>query len=245
MSISKNQLKLITSLSQKKYRIKHQLFIAEGVKVVEEILDANYKVHLLFCTNDFICNVEKNKVIVVSEKELKKISKLKTPNKVFAIFEFPAVTSLKENGLILALDAINDPGNLGTIIRLCDWFGVTQLVCSLDTVDAFNQKVVQASMGSLTRVSIVYTDLHPYIKATKLPVFIADMEGSNVYTSSLLKDAILIMGNEANGISDSIRNLVPHKISIPRFGELQETESLNVATATAILLSEFKRISVS
>lgn len=245
MSISKNQLKLITSLSQKKYRIKHQLFIAEGVKVVEEILDANYKVHLLFCTNDFICNVEKNKVIVVSEKELKKISKLKTPNKVFAIFEFPAATSLKENGLILALDAINDPGNLGTIIRLCDWFGVTQLVCSLDTVDAFNQKVVQASMGSVTRVSIVYTDLHPYIKATKLPVFIADMEGSNVYTSSLPKEAVLIMGNEANGISDSIRNLVPHKISIPRFGELQETESLNVATATAILLSEFKRSSVS
>ena len=243
MSISKNQLKLITSLSQKKYRIKHQLFIAEGVKVVEEILDANYKVHLLFCTNDFICNVEKNKVIVVSEKELKKISKLKTPNKVFAIFEFPAATSLKEKGLILALDSINDPGNLGTIIRLCDWFGVTHLVCSLDTVDAFNPKVVQASMGSLTRVSIIYTDLLPLIKATKLPVFIADMEGQNVYTSPLPKEAVLIMGNEANGISDSIRDVVKHKVSIPRFGELQETESLNVATASAILLSEFKRSS--
>ena len=245
MSISKNQLKLLTSLSQKKYRIKHKLFIAEGVKVVEEILNSNFKVHLLFCTDDFMCAVETDKIVSVSEKELKKISKLKTPNKVFAIFQFPEVTSLKENGLILALDAINDPGNLGTIIRLCDWFGVTQLVCSLDTVDAFNQKVVQASMGSLTRVSIVYADLHPYIKETKLPVFIADMEGSNVYTSSMPKEAVLIMGNEANGISDSIRNLVTHKISIPRFGELQETESLNVATATAILLSEFKRSNAS
>ena len=243
MSISKNQLKLITSLSQKKYRIKHQLFIAEGVKVVEEMLHTNFKVHLLFCTADYVSTIEKKKVIVVSEKELKKISKLKTPNKVFAIFEFPAVTNLKEKGLILALDAINDPGNLGTIIRLCDWFGVTQLVCSLDTVDAFNPKVVQASMGSLTRVSIVYTDLLPLIKATKLPVFIADMEGQNVYTSSLPKEAVLIMGNEANGISDSIRDVVNHKVSIPRFGELQETESLNVATASAILLSEFKRSS--
>jgi len=243
MNISKNQLKLITSLSQKKYRIKYQLFIAEGVKVVEEILDTNYKVHLFFCTEDYTCAVEKKKVIVVSENELKKISKLKTPNKVFAIFEFPAASSLKENGLILALDAINDPGNLGTIIRLCDWFGVTQLVCSLDTVDAFNPKVVQASMGSITRVSIVYTDLLPYIKATKLPVFIAHMEGSNVYTSSLPKEAVLIMGNEANGISASIRDLVNHKLSIPRFGELQETESLNVASASAILLSEFKRSS--
>lgn len=243
MNISKNQLKLITSLSQKKYRIKHQLFIAEGVKVVEEILDTNYKVHLLFCTEDYTCAVEKKKVIVVSENELKKISKLKTPNKVFAIFEFPAASSLKENGLILALDAINDPGNLGTIIRLCDWFGVTQLVCSLDTVDAFNPKVVQASMGSLTRVSIIYRDLLPYIKATKLPVFIADMEGSNVYTSSLPKEAVLIMGNEANGISDSIRDLVSHKVSIPRFGELQKTESLNVAAASAILINEFKRSS--
>ena len=160
---------------------------------------------------------------------------------MLAVFEIPEEIKLQDKGLILALDAINDPGNLGTIIRLCDWFGVTQLVCSLDTVDSYNQKVVQASMGSLTRVSIVYVDLQSYIKEVKLPVFIADMDGENVYTVSLPNASVLIMGNEANGISEPIRNLVSHKISIPRFGETQETESLNVATATAILLSEFKR----
>lgn len=241
MSISKNQLKLITSLSQKKYRTKHQLFIAEGVKVVEEFLNSTLKVHLLFCTDDFVCSVDKDKIVNVSENELKKISRLKTPNKVFAIFEALEESTLQEKGLIVALDAVNDPGNLGTIIRLCDWFGVAQLVCSLDTVDCFNQKVVQASMGSLTRVSIVYTDLHSYVEETKLPVFIADMDGENVYGSSLPKEAVLIMGNEANGISEPIRKLLNHKVSIPRFGAIQETESLNVATATAILLSEFKR----
>ena len=241
MSISKNQLKLITSLSQKKYRTKHKLFIAEGVKVVEEILSSNFNVHTLFCTDDFVTSITKDKIVSLSEKDLKKISKLKTPNKVLAIFEIPEEKSIQENGLTLALDAVNDPGNLGTIIRLCDWFGVTQLVCSLDTVDCYNQKVVQASMGSLTRVSIIYTHLDSYLKGAKLSTFIADMNGENVYKSSLPKEAILIMGNEANGISDAIRNLISNKISIPRFGETQETESLNVATATAILLSEFKR----
>ncbi|WOC39361.1 RNA methyltransferase [Polaribacter sp. HL-MS24] len=241
MSISKNQLKLITSLSQKKYRIKHQMFIAEGVKVVEEILKSNFKLHALFCMEDFPYSVPEDQVFFISENELKKISKLKTPNKVFAIFHTPKELSLQNDGLVVALDAINDPGNLGTIIRLCDWFGVRQLVCSLDTVDCYNQKVVQASMGSLTRVSIRYTDLNHYLKETTLPTFIADMEGENVYRSSLPNEAVLIMGNEANGISEKIRELVSHKITIPRFGRIQETESLNVATATAILLSEFKR----
>ncbi|MFT5147038.1 MAG: TrmH family RNA methyltransferase, partial [Polaribacter sp.] len=141
----------------------------------------------------------------------------------------------------IALDAINDPGNLGTIIRLCDWFGITQLVCSKDTVDCYNQKVVQASMGSLTRVSIHYTDLENYITKSNLDTFIADMDGKNVYKTKLPKEGILIMGNEANGVSKEIKTLLEYKISIPRFGETQETESLNVATATAILLSEFKR----
>ena len=241
MSISKNQFKLISSLSQKKYRTKHKLFIAEGVKVVDEILSSSFQVHSLFCTNDYYTSVKDDKVIRISEITLKKISKLKTPNKVLAIFEIPAEKSIKEAGFTLALDAINDPGNLGTIIRLCDWFGVSQLVCSLDTVDCYNQKVVQAYMGSLTRVSIIYTDLNSYLKGTDLLTFIADMNGENVYEFSLPKEAVLIMGNEANGISNSIRNIVKNKISIPKFGEDQEIESLNVASASAILLSEFKR----
>lgn len=241
MSISKNQLKLITSLSQKKYRQKHDLFIAEGVKVLNELLNSTIEIETLFCTDDFEATISEEKVVRISETELKKVSTLKSPNKALGIFKIPKEKAVQNSGLTIALDAINDPGNLGTIIRLCDWFGVTQLVCSKDTVDCYNQKVVQASMGSLTRVSIHYTDLENYITKSNLDTFIADMDGENVYKTKLPKEGILIMGNEANGVSEEIKSLLQHKISIPRFGETQETESLNVATATAILLSEFKR----
>lgn len=241
MSISKSQLKIITSLSQKKYRQKHKLFIAEGIKVVNELLNSSFKVDTLFATDDFQTDVSSDKIIRVSDKELQKISNLKASNKVLGLFIIPDEKPLLINGLTIALDAINDPGNLGTIIRLCDWFGVTQLLCSKETVDCYNQKVVQASMGSLTRISIKYIDLATYLKETAVPSFIADMDGENVYKSTLPKEAILIMGNEANGVSDKIKTLIKNKICIPRFGETQETESLNVATATAILLSEFKR----
>jgi TrmH family RNA methyltransferase len=241
MSISKNQLKLITSLSQKKYRQKHHLFIAEGIKVVNELLNSSFEVEILFCANDFKTAISEDKITRISEVELKKISTLKSPNKVLGIFKIPEEKLLENSGLIIALDAINDPGNLGTIIRLCDWFGISQLICSKDTVDCYNQKVVQASMGSLTRISIHYTDLENYLSATNLPTFIADMDGENVYKTVLPKEGILIMGNEANGVSEEVKKQIQHKISIPRFGKTQETESLNVATATAILLSEFKR----
>jgi TrmH family RNA methyltransferase len=241
MSISKNQLKLITSLSQKKYRQKHHLFIAEGVKVLNELLNSTFEIETLFCTDDFEVAISEKKIVRISETELKKVSTLKSPNKALGLFKIPKEKALQNSGLTIALDAINDPGNLGTIIRLCDWFGITQLVCSKDTVDCYNQKVVQASMGSLTRVSIHYTDLENYITKSNLDTFIADMDGENVYKTKLPKEGILIMGNEANGISEEIKSLLQYKISIPRFGETQETESLNVATATAILLSEFKR----
>ena len=241
MSISKNQLKLITSLSQKKYRQKHNLFIAEGVKVLNELLNSTFEIETLFCTDDFEANISEKKIVRISETELKKVSTLKSPNKALGIFKIPKEKVLQNSGLTVALDAINDPGNLGTIIRLCDWFGITQLMCSKDTVDCYNQKVVQASMGSLTRVSIHYTDLKNYITKSNLDTFIADMDGENVYKTKLPKEGILLMGNEANGVSEEIKSLLQYRISIPRFGEKQETESLNVATATAILLSEFKR----
>ncbi len=241
MSISKNQLKIITSLSQKKYRQKHLLFIAEGVKVVKELLNSSFKIETLFAVDGFESDLSLDKVVRISEKDLQKVSNLKTPNKVLGVFKIPEEEALQKNGITIALDGVNDPGNLGTIIRLCDWFGVSQLICSKDTVDCYNQKVVQASMGSLTRISIKYLNLTEYVSETKLPTFIADMDGENVYKSTLPKEAVLIMGNEANGVSDGIKSLIKNKVSIPRFGETQETESLNVATATAILLSEFKR----
>ena len=241
MSISKNQIKLIASLSQKKYRLKYKLFIAEGVKVVRELLSSSFELETLFCVVGFDFEVFDQKIIRISESDLKKISNLKTPNKVVGLFRIPDQKPPKDKNLIVALDAVNDPGNLGTIIRLCDWFGVDQIICSNDTVDSYNQKVVQASMGSLTRVAIHYVDLEKYLINTKLPTFIADMDGENVYKSYLPKEGILIMGNEANGVSEEIKKRVTTKIAIPRFGETQKTESLNVASACAILLSEFRR----
>ena len=239
MSLSKNHLKLITSLSQKKYRHKYKLFIVEGIKVVQEFINSSYELEVLFSTESSFSSLDS--FIEVSEQELKKISSLKTPNKVLALFKIPLQKNTNSSGLIVALDAINDPGNLGTIIRMCDWFGVDQLVCSKETVDCYNTKVVQSSMGSLTRVAISYTDLKEYLTSVSIPVFIADMDGDNIHKIKPPTSAVLVMGNEANGISNSIKQLVSTKVSIPRYGNSQQTESLNVATATAILLSEFRR----
>lgn len=241
MKLSKNQLKLITSLSQKKYRQKHQYFIAEGVKVVQELLDASLELVSLFTTEENLFSVDASQQFVISSNDLKKISNLKTPNTVVAIFKTKRQKDVSYADFTLVLDAINDPGNLGTIIRLCDWFGIKQIVCSTDTVDCYNPKVVQATMGSLARVNLYYQDLEAFIESSTLESYIADMDGTSVYTSNLPKKAILIMGNEANGVSKEIKDLVTTKVTIPRFGDLKKTESLNVATATAILLSEFKR----
>lgn len=239
MSLSKNHIKLITSLSQKKYRQKHKLFVVEGVKVVQEFLNSSYELEIVFSTDTDFSSTDK--FIEVTDQELKKISSLKNPNKVLAIFKIPNQINPIMGGLILALDSINDPGNLGTIIRLCDWFGIEQLVCSNETVDCFNSKVVQASMGSLTRVAVSYLDLKKYLQNASVPIFVADMDGLDVYKTKLPDSAVLVLGNEANGISDEIKQLVTTKITIPRYGAFQQTESLNVATASAILLSEFRR----
>lgn len=241
MSLSKNHIKLITSLRQKKYRLKHNLFVAEGVKVVAEFLNSSFELAAIFSTETSLFEVGDSKMFLITENELRKISQLKSPNKVVALFKIPENKNFKDEGLTLALDDINDPGNLGTIIRLCDWFGVSELICSKNTVDCYNTKVVQASMGSLTRVRVVYADLIPFLEGAKREVFIADMDGENIYTTSLPKGGILVMGNEANGISDEVKRLGKSHICIPRFGKVQQTESLNVATATAILLSEFRR----
>lgn len=239
MDLTQKQRKLITSLRQKKYRVLHKLFVVEGIKVIGEFLNSSYELVNLFSTSSEVFS-DYNPTII-SDKELKKVSALSNPNSALAIFKIPDNSHLEFKNLTLALDAINDPGNLGTIIRLCDWFGIENLVCSKDTVDCYNSKVVQASMGSLTRVQIHYVDLIEELQQTNLPVFIADMNGENVYKADLPNEGVLVMGNEANGISDAIENLVTQKIAIPRFGRLQQTESLNVATATAIILSEFKR----
>ncbi|WP_445719724.1 TrmH family RNA methyltransferase [Flavobacterium sp.] len=239
--VSKNQIKLITSLQQKKYRKQEQLFFAEGVKVVQELLNSNFELQDLFTTKEDFSSVSKNKVHAVSDLELKKISALTTPNTCLAVFKIPKAKNFVESGLILALDDVRDPGNLGTIIRLCDWFGIETLFCSEESVDIYNPKVVQATMGSISRVNVVYGSLEVFLTKTKLPIFGTFMDGSNIYQEALPKEGVIVMGNEANGISPSVEKLVLERIAIPRFGNIQLTESLNVATATAIILSEFKR----
>ncbi|MCD8415103.1 RNA methyltransferase [Tenacibaculum dicentrarchi] len=241
MSLSKNNLKLITSLQQKKYRQKHQLFVAEGVKVITELLNSSVEVAHIFMVDASFEMANNVQSTLISEVELKKISTLKKPNKVLGLFKIPEEKEQDSANFTLALDEVNDPGNLGTIIRLCDWFGITELVCSKNTVDCYNQKVVQSTMGSLTRVNISYVDLPSFLTETPLAIYTADMDGENIYKANLPEKAVLVMGNEANGISNKIAAIVKHKLTIPRFGDIQKTESLNVATATAILLSEFKR----
>jgi TrmH family RNA methyltransferase len=239
--VSKNQIKLISGLHQKKQRFANQLFFAEGIKVIHELLQSNFELEHLFTTQNDFETVEFSKRISITEQELKKISALSTPNTCLAVFKIPAENKIIDTGLVLALDDIRDPGNLGTILRLCDWFGIKQIICSKETVDIYNPKVVQATMGSITRVNVNYVDLKTFLSQTKLPVFGTFMNGETIYQSNLPQEGIIIMGNEANGISDEIEKMVTNRITIPKFGELQKTESLNVATATAIILSEFKR----
>ncbi len=239
--LSKSEIKLITSLKQKKYRLQHQLFVAEGKKTILELLNSKLKLHQLFTTTlEF--DVSDVLQTTITVKELNKISFLKTPNTVLAVFEIPKPQPIDFSKLIVALDNVRDPGNLGTIIRLCDWFGVTDLVCNLKTVDCYNPKVIQATMGSITRVNVSYLNLESFLSSQiHLQKFGAFMDGDNVYELNLPNSGIIVLGNEANGISKEIASQITDRISIPRFGSLQATESLNVANATAILLSEFKR----
>jgi TrmH family RNA methyltransferase len=242
--VSKNQIKLISSLQQKKQRIAHQMFIAEGIKGIQELIDAKFELDHLYTTQNDFEMVSNNQKTLISDADLKKISALATPNTCLAVFKIPNEKKSKESGLIVALDSVRDPGNLGTIMRLCDWFGIEQLICSKETVDIYNPKVVQATMGSIARVHVSYVDLNDFLTTTTLPVFGTFMNGENIYTTALPQEGIIVMGNEANGIAPELEKIIKNRLTIPRFGALQKTESLNVATATAIVLSEFRRASL-
>ena len=236
--LSKNQVKLIQKLHHKKYRNELNLFIVEGKKSINEFLQAGYTPQLLIATEAFTTNVPQHLITPVTKDELRKVSTLQNPDEGLAVFEQPKHKGILQEGVIVALDNVQDPGNLGTIIRLCDWFGVETLLCNTQTVDCYNPKVVQATMGSLTRVAVHYLDLAAFLTTTALPVYTMDLEGENLYTATFPKDCILILGNEANGISSEVRALSNEVITIPRFSKHQRTESLNVAMAGAIILSE-------
>ena len=181
-------------------------------------------------------------ITLVSKEELRKVSSLKNPDEGLAIFHQRQHKGILQEGVILALDNVQDPGNLGTLIRLCDWFGIETLICNSQTVDCYNPKVVQATMGSLTRVAVHYVDLAGFLATCALPLYAMDLDGENLYTTEFPEDCVLILGNEANGISPEVRALTDGIITIPRFGKLQQTESLNVAMAGAIVVSQVRKL---
>ena len=234
--ITKNQIKLIKSLRLKKNRIQSGFFIAEGGKIIDELLESKLEVVNIFSSS------EKYKIsdyyIPISSSQLKQISNLKTPNKVLGLFKIPKSSEIDFNSNIIALEEINDPGNLGTIIRLCDWFGIKNIICSSNSVDCFNPKVVQASMGSICRVNISYMDFQKLLDGKNYNTVAADLEGQNLRDFNFSENQIIFFGSESNGLSKKLSSQIDHKITIQRFND--NVESLNLATSVGIILSELK-----
>lgn len=238
--LSKNQIKYVRQLEQKKFRKRDGVFVAEGPKVVGDLLRAGFEPVQLFAIREWAN--EGQRVQEVTDEELRKISFLQHPQQVLAVFRMPDTPTVVQpvgKDLYLALDGVQDPGNLGTIIRIADWFGISTIYCSEDTADAWNPKVVQATMGSIARVNIIYTSLEDLIQKAQVPVYGTLLDGHNIYEEALTPEGIIVMGNEGNGISQPIRQLITRRLLIPQYHE--GPESLNVAIATAITCSEFRR----
>lgn len=244
--LSKSQINLFKSLQHKKFRTEHGLFLVEGYKSINEFANSAYQVDTVYqtyTTDPKLLNLShKINSQQISLNDLEKISGLKTPQDAVALVKIPAWPALSTDSLkksfSLVLDGVQDPGNLGTIIRTADWFGITNIICSEDTVDAYNPKVVQATMGSLARVKVHYVYLETFLPKTGLPVYGALLNGKSIYNTNFGHEGLIIMGNEGNGIRAKIEKLVTHAITIPRAGK---AESLNVGIATAIFCSEIKR----
>ena len=248
--ISKNQLKYIRQLEQKKYRRREGVFVAEGTKVVGDLLQ-RYRPEAVFATADWQAPAGITPQLVTDD-ELRRISFLQHPQQVLALLPLPVNSkpstvnckpSTVNSELSLALDGVQDPGNLGTIIRIADWFGISTIICSEDTVDAWNPKVVQATMGSIARVNIIYLNLPDFLDTlpADFPVYGTFLDGDNIYTQELTPNGLIIMGNEGNGISEAVRSKVNRRLLIPDFHQGPTADSLNVAIATAITCSEFRR----
>lgn len=255
--ISKSIVKLVRSLDTKKNRRKEGLFVAEGPKVVGDLMRLR-RPSLIIATEEWFsasCQAGTkaggdevgSRVILVTEEELRKISFLTTPQQVLALFPIPTAC-MPDAGCIagrlsLVLDGVQDPGNLGTIIRIADWFGISDIFCSMDTADLYNPKVVQATMGSIARVNVVYTDLAELLDSLddSVPVYGTLLDGSDIYAQQLSRNGLIVMGNEGNGISPDIRRRINRRLLIPAFSSGDTAESLNVAIATAITCSEFRR----
>ena len=232
--VSKSQIKFVRQLAQKKQRDQHHLFIAEGHKVVQEFIKENYQLHQLFTSN--LSLFSNNQATLVSKLEMKTMSALKSPSNALAVFAKPNEQTLTHSKLILALESIQDPGNLGTIIRLCDWFGIQNIVCSIDTVDCYNPKVIRSTMGSLARVKVHYKDLNAWLSGMQdCQIVATSMDGQSVYEFAFDSPTVLVIGSEGRGLSKQTQKLAINVVSIPRNGG---AESLNAAMATGIIVAE-------
>ena len=244
--LSKSQISFIQSLQHKKFRREHGLFLVEGYKSVSEFINSAYQIEAIYYTSTVASKMLKLSQKInsgeISLNILEKISTLKTPPDVIALVKIPAPIDLNyaklQKKFSLVLDGIQDPGNLGTIIRTADWFGIDDIICSEDSVEVYNPKVVQATMGSLSRINVHYTNLGLVIPQLNLPVFGALLDGENIYNTNFGGEGLLVMGNEGNGLRPEIKTLINKTITIPRVGN---AESLNVAIATAICCSEIHR----
>lgn len=244
--LSKSQISFLKSLQQKKIRKAHGVFLAEGIKSITEFVKSDYKIETIYHTPVFspkLLNLsQKINFEEVSATDLAKFSSLTTPQEVIALIKIPAwpalETKILQQSFSIVLDGIQDPGNLGTIIRTADWFGIKNIICSEDTVDAYNAKVVQATMGSLARIHVHYVNLIDLLKHTNLPVFGALLNGENIYKTDFGTQGLIVMGNEGNGIRPEIQALIQKPVTIPLLGK---AESLNVAIATAVFCSEISR----
>ncbi|MFY8129168.1 MAG: TrmH family RNA methyltransferase [Chitinophagaceae bacterium] len=239
--LSKNEIKHIQTLYHKKQREEQGLFLVEGKKMAQELLNSNFLIKKIYATETwFNANKSQNSITtVVTEDELKKISQLTTPNEVLLVVEVLSQTTPKifNQQLTLVVDDIQDPGNFGSIIRIADWFNIPQIICSSNTVDMYNFKVIQATMGSFLRVHIAYTNIESFLSNTNKPVYGALLKGKSIFETPLIKDGYLIIGNEGKGISATLQQYITNPITIPKFGG---AESLNAAIATGIIVSHFK-----
>ena len=230
--LSRNQIKFINSLKQKKFRLQHQLFVVEGEKIVNDFLNSDWKIEHIYATKEW-----EGDAVEVSIKELERISSLKTPNKVLAIIKMPQRKSVISGNLVLALDTIKDPGNLGTIIRLADWFGIQHIICSQNCVELYNPKVVQATMGSLCRIQVQYLNLKSTLEnMTDYDICAAVMDGKSIFSVEKSEKRIILMGSESHGISTELLEIAHQRVTIPK-SENSQAESLNVANACGIILA--------
>jgi TrmH family RNA methyltransferase len=247
---SKSTISFLRSLQQKKFRNEEGVFIVEGPKMVSEVLKSDFKVRQLYATSNWIPDHHTSlPTEIISDAEMDRISGLQTPNKVLAVVEMPALegpVDLLAQGLHLLLDQVQDPGNLGTIIRIADWFGVSSVICSPDTADVFNPKVIQASMGSVFNVKVHYTSLADVLlkntDGNKWPVYATLLSGENIYNADMADSCFVILGNESRGVNPILNAFITQGIQIPRpLNKQSKAESLNVAVAAGIVCSEYCR----